>query len=83
MMPAWYTPPQYAAVTDLELVAQIARAHGFTASDLIGPSRVRPVCIVRWRAMKALRAKGRSLASIGRTFNRDHSSISHALERAA
>lgn len=81
MMPAWYTPPAYRAVTNIELVAQIARTHGLTAADLIGPSRVKSVCLARWRAMKALRDKGSSLASIGRTFNRDHSTVSNGLRR--
>jgi len=79
MIPAWYTPPPYVARTGLEVVAQVARQHGFRAADLIGPSRVRPVCIARWRAMKELRERGGSLASIGRTFNRDHSTVSNGL----
>ncbi|ALJ12619.1 helix-turn-helix domain-containing protein [Sphingopyxis macrogoltabida] len=82
MLPAWYRPPPYAAHTGLEIVSLIAREHGLTLGDLTGPSRVRTVCIVRWRAMKALRDKGRSLSSIGRTFNRDHSSVAHGLRRA-
>lgn len=82
MTPSWYTPPPYAAATGLELVAQIARQYGLTASDLIGPSRVRSVCIVRWRAMKALRDKGRSLSSIGRLLRRDHTTVIHGLRRA-
>lgn len=82
MMPAWYRPPAYSAVTDMELVAQVARAHSLTAADLIGPVKTRSICIVRWRAMKALRDKGRSLASIGRTLKRDHKTVSHGLERA-
>lgn len=82
MFPAWYRPPPYKAHTGLELVSSIARQHGMTAADLIGPSRVRGVCLVRWRAMKALRQNGRSLSSIGRTFNRDHSTVLHGLGRA-
>lgn len=81
MLPRWYRPPPYKASTGLELISQIAREHGFTASDLIGPSRVREVCMARWRAMKVLRAKGRSLSSIGRTFNRDHSSVIYGIGR--
>lgn len=82
MIPSWYTPPTYMASTPIELVAQIARTHGLTAADLIGPSKVRSVCIVRWRAMKALRDKGRSLSSIGRILNRDHTTVLHGLRRA-
>ena len=83
MIPSWYTPPAYMASTPIELVAQIARTHGLTAADLIGPSKVRSVCIVRWRAMKALRDHGRSLSSIGRILNRDHTTILHGLRRAS
>ena len=81
MLPAWYNPPPYKAHTGLELISSIARQHGFTAADLIGPSRVPEVCTARYRAMKALRQKGRSLSSIGRTFNRDHSSVIYGLGR--
>lgn len=81
MTPPWYRPPVYQPVTPLEMVSDIARAHGFTAADLIGPSRVRPVCIVRWRAMKALRDRGRSYSSIARTFNRDHTSVIAGIRR--
>ena len=81
MMPVWYTPPPYKARTGLEIIAHVARSHGLSASDLIGPSRLRTVCIVRWRAMRELREKGRSFASIGRTFNRDHSSVIAGLRR--
>jgi chromosomal replication initiation ATPase DnaA len=65
----------------LEIVSQIAREHGYRAADLIGPSRVRTVCIVRWRDMKDIRDRGASLSSIGRTFNRDHSSVIAGLAR--
>ena len=80
-MTSWHTAPAI-ATTPIETVAQIAREHGMTAADLIGPSRLRRVCIVGWRAMKALRDKGRSLSSIGRILNRDHTTILHGLRRA-
>lgn len=81
MLPRWYRPPPYRAHTGLEVVAVVARQHGFTAADLIGPSRVPEVCIARWRAMRLMRDRGRSLVSIGRTFNRDHSSVIYGLAR--
>lgn len=81
MMPAWYRPPAYGALTGIELVANVARLHGFTAADLMGPSRARPLCIARWRAMRQLRDRGRSYASIGRLFNRDHSTVMHGLRQ--
>lgn len=82
MTPPWYTPPAYVAPTCLEMVAQVARKHGLSASDLVGPSRVRAVCVARWKAMKVLRDKGRSLSSIGRVLNRNHATIAHGLRRA-
>lgn len=81
MMPAWYTPPVYRAGTGIGLVTQVARTHGFTVADLVGPSRVHGVCLARWRAMKALRDNGRSFTAIGRLFNRDHSSVIYGLRR--
>src|SRR3546814_6349450 len=63
MMPSWYIPPSYRAPTGLAIVAQVARVHGYSVSDLTGPSKRRPVCIVRWRAMKALQETGCSIRS--------------------
>src|SRR3546814_7609747 len=82
MMPSWYIPPSYRAPTGLAIVAQVARVHGYSVSDLTGPSKRRPVCIVRWRAMKALQETGCSISSIGRTFHRDHSSVISGLRRS-
>lgn len=80
-MTSWHKAPAI-ATTPIETVAQIAREHGMTAADLIGPSRLRRVCIVRWRAMRVLRDHGRSLSSIGRILNRDHTTVLHGLRRA-
>lgn len=80
-MPSWYTPPRYHAFTGLEVISKVARMHGFTAADLIGPSRARSLCLVRWRAMKELHNRGRSHSMIGRLFNRDHSSVINGLRR--
>src|SRR3546814_14341633 len=54
MMPSWYIPPSYRAPTGLAIVAQVARVHGYSVSDLTGPSKRRPVCILRWLAMKEI-----------------------------
>lgn len=82
MFPAWYRPPAFRPSTGLDVVAHVARLHGMTAADLRGPSRAHTVCMVRWRAMKALRERGTTLVRIGELLGgRDHTSVINGLRR--
>lgn len=65
-----------------EIIAKVAAEHRMTVDDLTGPSRVRAVCIPRWRAMREMRERGLSLTRIGELLNRDHTTIVHGLRRA-
>ena len=53
---------------------------GYSREELVGPGRVLPLVRARWAAMAAIR-RGTDLgtADIGELFNRDHSSVVHAL----
>lgn len=65
-----------------DIVAKVARAHGFAAEDLIGPSRVPDLCRARDEAVHLLRAAGFSTPRIGRYLGgRDASTIMTASAR--
>lgn len=63
-----------------QIIADVAAAHGLRPRDLTGPDRRRTVCFARFEAMRAIRAATNlSTIQIGALFNRDHSSVLHAL----
>lgn len=64
------------------IIERAAEISGYSVSVLRGPARDRPICMVRWAIMAILRARGLSLATIGRLLNRHHTSILSGLERA-
>lgn len=51
--------------------------------DLVGPSRREPIVFIRLIAMAAARSLGASYPSIGRAFNRDHTTVMSACKRVA
>ncbi|WP_311271059.1 helix-turn-helix domain-containing protein [Sphingobium sp. WCS2017Hpa-17] len=63
------------------IIERAAEISGYPVSILRGPARDRPICMVRWAIMAALRARGLSLATIGRLLNRHHTSVISGLER--
>jgi hypothetical protein len=65
------------------IVGRIAKEHGVTFEDIMGPRRLKPVVAARKAAMIAVAAHMPrwSLPQIGRFFNRDHTTIMHALGR--
>lgn len=67
-----------------EVIADVARRHGVTVADLVGPSRKRPMVEARWEAMRELRTRtGLSLKQIaGRVGRHDHTTVRHALLKA-
>ena len=72
-----------------QIIADIAKEHGLTYADLVGPLRFRRIMPVRDEAIAAVRAlsNGRELYSLpmmGRIFGgRDPTTILHALRRHA
>lgn len=66
-----------------DIVAKVAALHGMTASEVISARRDRKTVEARFDAIKAV-ADARpdlSLPQIGRIFERDHTSILHALRK--
>ena len=75
-------PPLAERRTPSEIVASICVGTGLKPSDLMTPSRVARVVEVRSRAMRALRKETLlSLPQIGRLFNKDHTTVVHALSK--
>lgn len=69
------------------VMEHIARQAGFTSRDLRGPSRNRKLCEVRFDAIAEVYERCRfagkryTVLELGRLFNRDHSSITHSLQK--
>jgi chromosomal replication initiation ATPase DnaA len=66
---------------NLAEVADIAKGHGYTLNDILGPSRTKPLVSVRLECIKTFRDRGLSTPQIGRILNRDHTTIVHALNK--
>jgi chromosomal replication initiation ATPase DnaA len=54
---------------------------GVPVSAIVGPSRLRAICIVRWAAMTALRRTGMSYPAIGRQFGRHHTTVMNGIAK--
>jgi len=65
------------------IVAEVAERHGFTADDIFGEGRKSALVAARWDAMTLVHRANPSwsLPQIGIFFNRDHTSVLHALRR--
>lgn len=63
---------------------RVAEKHGLTLDDLRSPSRRRPLVLARQEAIHEIRqATTQSLPAIGRFFDRDHTTVIHAIGRHA
>lgn len=61
-------------------IEAIARLHGVTFEDVVGPRRVRPIVAARNAAMWAIWfAHGLSLPRVGRLFGRKHPAVIYAI----
>lgn len=66
--------------TAREIISKVAKAYGLSVEALTGPSRKRAVVEARWEAMRRLKAETKlSSPQIGALFNRDHTTVLHAL----
>lgn len=66
-----------------EIVSRVGAAHGYSFAEITGPRLEKSLVQARFDAIKAV-ADARpdlSLPQIGRIFNRDHTSILHALKK--
>ena len=69
----------------LRIVARVAEKHGMTIGDIRGKSRLQAHVDARWEAIQAVRLAfpDDSFPQLGRLFNRDHTTIMHALATMA
>jgi len=68
-----------------DVIAAVARRNGLTVADIVGSRRDRRAVAARREAIVEARRLRPDLAltALGRIFRRDHTSILHALRRAA
>lgn len=74
-----YTSPREQA---LAVIRGIAKDHGFTAQQILGMSRVRPLCRARHKAIYTMHVRfGWSYQRIGRLFSdRDHTTVTNSIK---
>lgn len=66
----------------MSIVHEIADMHGLEASVLLGPSHKVPACAARFHAMYEIKKRlSYSSPQIAALFDRDHTSVLHALKR--
>lgn len=84
MKDAWGVPVNLLSVASPKvIISLVAAKHGVTAADIVGPSRTRKIVAARHEAIGVVYTHCRqvSLPAIGRLFNRDHTTILHALRK--
>ena len=65
------------------IVRAVAAERGFTVETILGRGRSHPIVAVRWEVWRRLHDAGWSSVAIGRAFDRDHTTILHALTRVS
>jgi hypothetical protein len=65
------------------IVVEIAKNHGLPVATILGPTTMANIVAARHEAMAEVyvRCPGMSLPDIGRLFNRDHTTILHAIRK--
>lgn len=66
----------------VQFITAQARNRGITLSQMVGPSRDARAAHARQDAMLAAYEAGYSMSSIGRAFNRHHTTVLHGIRRA-
>lgn len=62
----------------------VSEEYGIALDDIRGPSRRKHIVAARFMAIKLCRdVLGKTMAEIGRHFDRDHSSINYALRQVS
>ena len=66
-----------------EIIAHVAALHCLKAGDLVGPRRMKHIIEARHEAIRIVAdlRPDLSLPQIGRVFNKDHTTILHALRK--
>lgn len=63
------------------VVRAVALECGLDVDDLIGPSRAAEIVRARQKAMWLCHRAGKKKTTIGRFFNRDHTTVLHGIRR--
>ena len=67
-----------------EVFAEVAKRHGLTVADLVGPSRLRQFAWPRQEAFYLAKMQtGASFPEIGRFARRDHTTVIHGVKAHA
>lgn len=61
------------------IACKVAHETGVSVSAMKSPTRKADIVRARWAAMYAMRQAGHSYPAIGQYFNRDHTTVIHAL----
>lgn len=65
-----------------QIVIEVATKHGFTVNEMVSHRRARPLVIARHEAMwRCFKETPCSLPQIGRLFDRDHTTVLHAIRK--
>ena len=84
MLSLWKGEVEIQPISMRDIACRVAERHGLTVDDLRGSDRTKRVAWPRQEAMAAIRETGRySLPRIGKFFNRDHTTVIHAVRRVA
>ena len=68
-------------LTIREIQQAAARVTGIGINDILGPSRDQAITRARWIAMYAARLRtSSSFPKLGEAFNRDHTTVMHAIQ---
>lgn len=75
--------PEQIAREPKRIIARVAAAFGFTCADIVGDRRTHDVVRARFAAIAAVREAHPdwSTTKLGQVFNRDHTSILHAIRK--
>jgi hypothetical protein len=64
-----------------QIFERVTEITGVSRERMVGPSREQPTVQARWVAMDAIRGIGLTLKQVAGIFNRDHTSVIHALDK--
>jgi chromosomal replication initiation ATPase DnaA len=68
-------------LTRAQIIAEVAKMHDLTSVHLCGKSHTRPVVRARWHAMVMLLDAGHTKSAIGRSLNRDRTTVDYGIHQ--
>ncbi len=65
----------------LDVIMEVRAAYGVTLEEMQAPDQTQPLTTIRQECMAEIyRSTDMSISAIGRLFNRDHSTVHHAIK---